>query len=121
MFSGDFADKRKAVAQRFMKAYLRAARDFNDALVAGRLTGPGADSIVEILAKHTVIKSPEVLRGMVMHGVNPDGALNLESLKKDLDFFRQEGDVTGKVEVGQLVDASFAAEAARELGPWVKK
>ena len=121
MFSGDFADKRKSVAQRFMKAYLRAARDFNDALVAGRLTGPGADSIVEILAKHTVIKSPEVLRGMVMHGVNPDGALNLESLKKDLDFFRQEGDVTGKVEVGQLVDASFAAEAARELGPWVKK
>jgi hypothetical protein len=29
MFSGDFAQKRKEVATRFMKAYLRAARDFN--------------------------------------------------------------------------------------------
>jgi NitT/TauT family transport system substrate-binding protein len=46
MFSGDFAEKRRDVAVRFMKAYLRAARDFNDALVNGKLQGPGGDELV---------------------------------------------------------------------------
>ena len=122
MFSNDFAEKRKDVALRFMKAYLRAARDFNDALVGGKLQGPGGDELVAILAKHTVIKSPEVLRNMAMHGVNPNGTLNVESLKKDLVFFKETGDVTSAtVSVDQVVDQSFAAEAAKALGPYQKK
>jgi NitT/TauT family transport system substrate-binding protein len=122
MFSGDFAQKRKEVATRFMKAYLRAARDFNDALVNGKLQGPGADELIAILAKRTVIKSPEVLRNMTMHGVNPDGALNVESMRKDLAFFKQTGDVaSATVAVEQVLDQSFAAEAAKAMGPYVKK
>ena len=122
MYSSDFLDKRKPVAARFMKAYLRAARDFNDALVGGKLQGPGGDELVAILAKHTVIKSPEVLRNMAMHGVNPNGTLNIDSLKKDLAFFKESGDVTStSVSVDQVVDQSFAAEAARALGPYEKK
>ena len=118
MYSSDFLDKRKPVAARFMKAYLRAARDFNDALVGGKLTGPGGEEIIAILARHTVIKNPDVLRAMTMHGVNPDGTLNVDSLKKDLAFFKQTGDVTGDVEVEQVLDLSVAAEAAKELGPY---
>lgn len=121
IFGGDFAEKRKDVAHRFMKAYLRAARDFNDALVDGRLQGPGGEEIVTIYSKRTVIKDPAVLRNMVMAGVNPDGKLNVDSLKKDLAFFKETGDVTGKVEASQVVDESFAAAALKELGPYKKK
>jgi NitT/TauT family transport system substrate-binding protein len=122
MFSGDFAEKRRDVAVRFMKAYLRAARDFNDALVNGKLQGPGGDELVAILAKYTVIKNPEVLRNMVMAGVNPNGAVNEDSMKKDLAFFKAVGDVTStKVGVEQVLDQSFAAEAVKVLGPYVKK
>ena len=122
MFSGDFAQKRKEVATRFMKAYLRAARDFNDAMVNGKLQGPGADDIIAILAKRTVIKSPEVLRNMTMHGVNPDGALNVDSMRKDLAFFKQTGDVaSATVAIEQVLDQSFVTEAAKALGPYVKK
>ena len=121
MYSSDFLDKRKPVAARFMKAYLRAARDFNDALVGGKLTGPGGEELIAILAKHTVIKNPGVLRAMTMHGVNPDGTLNVDSLKKDLAFFKQTGDVTDKVEVEQVLDLTVAAEAAKELGPYTPK
>ena len=121
LFGGDFAEKRKDVAHRFMKAYLRAARDFNDALVDGRLQGPGGEDIIAIYAKRTVIKDPAVLRGMVMAGVNPDGKLNVDSMKKDLAFFKETGDVTGKVEVEQVVDESFAATALKDLGPYKKK
>jgi NitT/TauT family transport system substrate-binding protein len=121
MFGGDFIEKRKTVAQHFMKAFLRAARDFNNALVKGRLQGPGGEELIAILAKHTVIKSPDVLRAMVMSGVNPNGQLNVESLKKDLAFFKQTGDVTGNVQVDQVVDESFANAAVAELGPYKPK
>jgi len=122
MFSGDFAEKRRDVALKFTKAYLRAARDFNDALVNGKLQGPGGDELVTILAKYTVIKDVNVLRNMVMAGVNPNGAVNEDSMRKDLAFFKEIGDVTSpKVSVDQVVDQSFVAEAAKALGPYKKK
>jgi len=122
MFSGDFAEKRRDVAVKFIKAYLRAARDFNDALVNGKLQGPGGDELAAILAKYTVIKDVNVLRNMVMAGVNSNGAVNEESMRKDLAFFKEIGDVTSaKVSVEQVVDQSFVAEATKALGPYKKK
>ena len=121
MYGGDFVAKRKDVSMRFMKAYLRAIRDFNDALIGGRLQGPGGEEIVAILAKCTVIKDPAVLRNMVMHGANPDGKMNLDSLRKDLVFFKESGDVTSKIEVEQVYDPSIAEAVVKELGPYKKK
>ncbi|MDO9439871.1 MAG: ABC transporter substrate-binding protein [Beijerinckiaceae bacterium] len=117
LFSGDFAEKRPDVAKRFMKAYIRAVRDFNAAVVDGRLTGPGADEMVAILAKYSVIKDPKTLRTMIVHGTHQDGKLNVESLRKDLAFFKETGDVKGDVSVEQVVDSSFVDAALKELGP----
>ncbi len=117
LMSGDFAEKRPEVAKRFMKAYLRAVRDFNASIVNGRIAGPGADEVVKILAKYSVIKDEATLRTMIVHGTDPDGKLNVESLKKDLAFFKEQGDVTGKVTVDQVLDESFIQAAVKELGP----
>jgi NitT/TauT family transport system substrate-binding protein len=117
LMSGDFAEKRPEVAKRFMKAYLRAVREFNASIVNGRIAGPGADEMVKILAKYSVIKDETTLRSMIVHGTDPDGKLNVESLKKDLAFFKQQGDVTGKVTVEQVLDESFIQAAVKELGP----
>lgn len=121
LLGGDFAEKRPEVATRFMKAYLRAVRDFNDALVNGKLAGPGADDIVAILTKYSVVKDPVILRTMINNGCDPDGQLNMDSLRKDLAFFKQTGDVTGPVSVEDVVDASFVAAAVKALGPYVPK
>ena len=117
LMSGDFAEKRPEVAKRFMKAYLRAVREFNASIVNGRIAGPGADEMVKILAKYSVIKDETTLRSMIVHGTDPDGKLNVESLKKDLAFFKEQGDVTGKVTVEQVLDESFIQAAVKELGP----
>ena len=121
LFGGDFAEKRPAVAERFMKAYLRAVRDFNDALKDGGSPVRGADAIVAIIAKHSVVKDPVMLRTMIMHGCDPDGRLNIDSLRKDLAFFKETGDVTGTVSVDDVVDTSFATAAVKDLGPYVAK
>ena len=117
LMSGDFAEKRPEVAKRFMKAYLRAVREFNASIVNGRIAGRGADEMVNILAKYSVIKDEPTLRAMIVHGTDPDGKLNVESLKKDLAFFKEQGDVTGKVTVDQVLDESFIQAAVKELGP----
>ena len=48
---------------------------------------------------------------MIVHGTDPDGKLNIDSLKKDLAFFKEVGDVTSaKVSVDQVVDVFYVLD-----------
>jgi NitT/TauT family transport system substrate-binding protein len=120
LFGSDFMANRPQLARRFMKAYLQGVRDFNAAVVKGRLAGPGSDEMVAILAKYSIIKDPATLRAMYVHTADPNGRVNLDSLRKDLAFFRRTGDVKADVTVEQVVDTSIAEAAAAELGTWKK-
>jgi NitT/TauT family transport system substrate-binding protein len=117
LFSDEFI-KQRAVAQKFMNAYIRALRDYNDALKDGRLAGPGADGIIAILNEYTNIKDPAAYRTMTPFAANPDGRVNAASLKNDYEFFRERNLVSGRISVDQVVDNSFADEAVRKLGKY---
>ena len=121
LYSGNFIEKRPEVAQRYMKAYLRGQRFYNDALKGGLIAGPNADEVVAILTEMTEIKDPKIYRSIAPQGAEPDGKLNMPGLRKDLDFYRTQGWIEGAVTVEQAVDGSFAAKAAKELGPYVPK
>src|ERR1051325_7296802 len=83
LFADEFINKRRAVAQNCMIAYIRARRDYNDALKDGRIAGPGADQIIAILTKYTRVKDPKVYRAMTPFAANPDGHVNKASLQND--------------------------------------
>jgi NitT/TauT family transport system substrate-binding protein len=121
LYAGAFIKNNPQAGKRFMRAYLRAARDYNDALKDGKIAGPAADEIVAILTEYTHIKDPAVYRTITPQGTDPDGRLNVESLRTDLAFFKDEGQVRGNVTVEQVLDTSFAEAAAKELGPYVPK
>jgi NitT/TauT family transport system substrate-binding protein len=121
LYADEFIVKRRAVAQKFMSAYIRALRDYNDALKDGKLAGPGADEIIAILNEYTRIKDPAAYREMTPFAANPDGRVNTASLKNDYDFYKQRGLITGRVAVEQVVDNSFADEAVRQLGAYQPK
>ena len=55
---------------------------------------------------------------MIPFAANPDGHVNVASLKNDYVFFRDRGLVSGKITVEQVIDHSFADEAVRLLGPY---
>jgi NitT/TauT family transport system substrate-binding protein len=110
--------KRRDVAQKFMNAYIRALRDYNDALKDGRLAGPGAGDIIAILNQYTRIKDPKVYRDMTPFAANPDGHVNRTTLQNDWDFFKARGLIRGRVTVDQVIDNSFADEAVRQLGTY---
>jgi NitT/TauT family transport system substrate-binding protein len=118
LYSGKFAKDQPEIARKFMVAYLRAARAYNDALKDGKFAGPAADEIIKLLTQATPVKDASIYREIVPSGCHPDGKLNVESMQSDLDTFKEQGLVKGNVTAAQLVDASFAEEAAKKLGPY---
>src|SRR5262245_34278211 len=118
--SDHFSSGRRKEAERFMRAYLRGVRMYNDALKDGRLAGPKANEVIAILVKYTTIKDESMFRRMVPSYCNPDGEVNVASLRKDLQFFRELGLIEKKdVSVDGEVDASFETAAVAKRGAYV--
>src|SRR3954449_1739651 len=76
LYSEEFALRQVDAARRFMRAYIRAVRFYNDALKDGRLMGPTADEVIAILSQATPIKDREIYRLITPTGMNPDGRVN---------------------------------------------
>ena len=121
-FSANFIDKRHDVAERFMRAYIRGVRYYMAALKDGRLAGPNASEVISILTRYTKIKDPAMYGRIVPSSADPDGRVNLKTLKNDLAFFRQQGLVKDdKITVEDVYDGSFVEAALNVLGPYHAK
>ena len=120
-YSEKFIKERPEDAKKFMRAYLRGARDYNDALDGDRLTAPAAADVIPILTEYSFIKNPDVYKAMRSHYVDPNGTLNVASLKEVWQFFKDAKQIDGSVTVDDVVDPSFAKWAAEQLGPYKKK
>jgi NitT/TauT family transport system substrate-binding protein len=118
IYGPDFVEQGD-LATGFMVAYLKGARDYNDALEEGRIQGPNADEIISIIAEYSNITDPELISNMVAAGIDPNGELNVDGMERDLQTWKDQGlleneDVTAE----QTVDTSFAEAAVEELGPY---
>ena len=119
VFYSERFTKNRDVAGRFMRAYIRGIRLYNDALRDGRLAGPAADEIIPILTKYTSTKDEAMFRRIIPSAVNPNGEVNLGGLKRDLAFFRELGLIESKdVSADGVVDGSFVQAAVAQLGPY---
>jgi NitT/TauT family transport system substrate-binding protein len=115
MYGPAFMTERQDVARRWLIAYLRGVRDYNDAF------GPkhqGHDEVVQILTKHTVVKDPRDYEQMRPAGLDPDGRLELASIQQDLDYYERSGLVTTHVDLARVIDPSFQEYALQTLGPY---
>jgi NitT/TauT family transport system substrate-binding protein len=118
LYSEEFALHRSDAAKRFMRAYIRAVRFYNDALKDGRLNGPTADEVIAILSEATPVKSREIYKLITPTGMNPDGRVNKASLIYDLAFYMQQGLIKGIVNLDDVIDGSFVQAALNDLGPY---
>jgi NitT/TauT family transport system substrate-binding protein len=119
-YSDKFARGRKDVADKFMRAWLRGVRAYNDAIKGGKIAGSGADEVVQTMAKSFNMK-PELIRDMYSQAVHVDGAVNAAGIQKDLDFFQKQGMVAGQIKASEVIDMSFARNASAGLGPYQRK
>lgn len=114
LYSPKFVEDKAELAHKFMLAYLKGARDYNDAFVkkdAGKRR-----EVVQILTRDTSIKDPALYDKMVMPGIDPNGRVNLESLAHQQEWFLAKGSQKARVDLSRVVDTQFADSAVRVLG-----
>jgi NitT/TauT family transport system substrate-binding protein len=103
---------------RFMRAYLRGVRVYNDSLRHGKIVGPQAEAILKIFSDASRQSDASILAAVTPNGNNPNGRPNLTSMLEDLSFFREQGLIQGNVSPKDIVDLSFVDEAVKSLGPY---
>src|SRR5882672_3594038 len=89
LYSEVFARQRPQLALKFMRAYVKAIREYNDALKGGRIAGPNAEEVISVLTEYTFIKDARTHREITPAAIDPDGRMNLTGLRNDLAFFQQ--------------------------------
>jgi len=70
------------------------------------------------LTAHTATKDPQVYRTIVPNGIDPDGKINVETLKEDWNVYNQMGWIQNGATVDQVIDMSFVEAAIKDLGPY---
>lgn len=107
---------RPEVANRFMVAYIKAIRDYNDAF----FKNINKDEIISILAEYSVVKEKELYEKMYPVGFNPDGFVRMKGIQMDLDWYKQRDLLKGELEAEDVVDNSYAEYAVKILGRYSK-
>ncbi|HEY7067670.1 MAG TPA: ABC transporter substrate-binding protein [Chloroflexota bacterium] len=115
-YSGQFMREQPDVARRFMIAYLKGVRYYNDGFDKG--DAAKRQEVVNILTRNTTVKDAALYDRMVMPGLAPDGHLNVASLAEDQDYFLAAGLQQQRIDINTLVDHSFADAAVQVLGPY---
>ena len=119
IYSEIFGRTRPEHALKFMRAYVRAVREYNDALTNGRIAGPNADEVVSVLTEYTFIKDAKIHRSITPAAIDPDGRMSLAGLRNDLAFFKEQKLIQDQaMTVERIIDTSFVERAVKELGPY---
>ena len=117
----DFIHDKATAVPRFMRALVRGMRFYVDSLKDGRLAGPNAERTIAILVQYGTVKDPAVYRVATPSGLDPDGGVNMDSLRATWQFFKDTKQIDGSVTMDDIVDMSFAQAAVQQLGPYKPK
>lgn len=120
-YSPKFIHDQPENAKKFMVALVKAIRFYDGSLKDGHIAGPNADAVINILVKYSFIKDPAVHRAIVSQAVDPNGDINRPSLQMAWQYFKNAGQIDGKVTLDDVIDLSYVHAAAKELGPYAKK
>ncbi len=104
----------KAVAERFMVAYLKGLRDYNDAFIKGQNT----DAIIDILSKYSELKDKEVWKAVKVTGLNPNGAVFKDNLVDQYNWYKAKGSVKADVSLDKMIDLSLVDAAKKHVGDY---
>jgi ABC-type nitrate/sulfonate/bicarbonate transport system substrate-binding protein len=102
--------------RRFLVAYLRGVRDYNDATRKGM----NRPEIFAMLAKHLTVKDVALWERMVPTGLNPDGRIHVETIREDIERWIDLGMLKpeDRIDPNQVIDHTFVDYAVSRLGPY---
>lgn len=111
---GTSMSKRPEVANRFMLAYVKALRDYNDAFFAHK----NKPEIVSILTKYSVIKDSALFDRMFPTGLNPNGYVRMKGIEMDLKWYKDNDLLQRDIKPEDAVDNRYVDFALQQLGQY---
>ena len=105
------------LGRRWMTAYIRGVRDYNDAF------GPAKkdrDRVVRVLTQNTTVTDPLVYEQMRPAGLDPNSRLDIRSIDEDLKYYVESGQVKDRPDLSHLIDTSFQQYALQALGQYTR-
>jgi NitT/TauT family transport system substrate-binding protein len=116
IYGGQFIKDQPDAARRFMVAYLKAVRDYNDAF--SRNDAAKRQQIIGTLTQRTTVKDPALYDRMVMPGLQPDGRINVARIAAHQDFWVATAQQQARVNLDEVIDHRFAEAAVQVLGSY---
>lgn len=114
LYAPHFVKDTPEAARRWMVAYLKGVRDYNDAFVKGI----NKAETVQLITRQVPIRDPSLFDKMVRIGLDPDGKVNVQGIRDDMQWFIDRGLVTQPPDLGVALDGSYAEYAVSRLGPY---
>jgi NitT/TauT family transport system substrate-binding protein len=110
----DWAKANHDTGQKLFVALARAGRDYCQAYHHG----PNRAEIVDIFLKNHIGTDRDLLDRMSWQARSPNGEFNTASILDIQSFFQRDGVIEKTAPAEKLVDPSYAAAVAKELGPF---
>lgn len=114
MYSPVFIEKHPEVAKRFMVAYVKGLRDYNDAFFKNK----NREETIQILIKSTKVKNRKIYDDVVAVGLDPNGRMIMPSIIDDAEWYFKNGYVKKMPDVNTIVDLSYVDYAISILGEY---
>ncbi len=109
---GTSMTSRPDVANRFMTAYVKSMRDYNDAFFKNK----NKAEVIDMLCKYSVIKDPALYEKMFPTGLNPDGYLRMSGIAADLTWYKENNLLKSDISLEDAVDNKYVDFAVKTLG-----
>ena len=103
---------RLETALRWMVAYVKGLRYYNDALA----DPVRRSEVVAILSKYTSVKDPQMYDLMIWPGLSRDGAFDVKWLPQLLEFMREQQAIDVILPSDRIVDFTYVHSAVAALG-----
>lgn len=113
--SPQFLTERRDVAVRFMAAYLKGLRDYNDAFMKGK---GNQDEIIDIMTQYTALKDKTLWKKVNVTGLDPNGKMFVDDIKAQYEWYKSNGTIVGDADIHKAVDTSIAEEAVNVIGEY---
>ncbi len=113
VFYGERMRQDRALGVAFMKAYVRATREYHDSCLT-KPPRPLCESMVRVTAR--VVGAPESAVRKSLPYIDRDARLYVLDIERQVAWYLQNGMLQRPLSVQQFVDTSFVNEAVRQLG-----
>ena len=70
------------------------------------------------MVKHTALKDPTLWDKVNVTGLDPDGKMFVDDIKKQYETYKANGAIKGDIDFEKAVDTSLAEEAVELLGAY---